>query len=40
MIMLCLIPEENKDVDAATAKHEEEEEAVLTSKMDIEFVVA
>jgi hypothetical protein len=27
MIMLCLIPEENKDVDVATAKHEEEEEA-------------
>jgi hypothetical protein len=40
MIILCLVLEENKDVDVATAKHEEEEEAVLTSKMDIEFVVA
>ena len=39
MIILCLVLEENKDVDTATAKHnveEEEEEApIWTSKMDI-----
>lgn len=41
MIILCLVLEENKDVDAATAKHDEEEEAsIWTSKMDIEVVVA
>jgi hypothetical protein len=29
MIILCLVLEENKDVDAATAKHDEEEEASI-----------
>jgi hypothetical protein len=29
MIILCLVLEENKDVDAATAKYNEEEEAPI-----------
>jgi hypothetical protein len=29
MIILCLVLEENEDVDAATAKHYEEEEASI-----------
>jgi hypothetical protein len=29
MIILCLVLEENKDVDAATAKHNEDEEVPI-----------
>jgi hypothetical protein len=29
IIILCLVLEENKDVDAATAKHYEEEDASI-----------
>ena len=37
MIIICLVSDENKDVDSSSsAQHEEEEEArVSTSKMDI-----